>query len=43
MEKTISRDESMFKKVILVFKELDEKVESWVNHVIEIIENEYQP
>lgn len=43
MEKTISRDESMFKKVTLVFKALDEKVESWVNHVIEIIENEYQP
>jgi len=42
MEKTVRRKESIFNRVLLTLKIIDEKIDKWVNHLIEVIEKEYQ-
>lgn len=42
MEKTVRQKESILSKVLLILKIIDEKIEKWVNHLIEVIEKEYQ-
>ena len=42
MEKIVRQKESILSKVLLILKIIDEKIEKWVNHLIEVIEKEYQ-
>lgn len=42
METTKSRKNTLFKKVVLRFKETDEKIENWVHHIIDMLEKVYQ-
>lgn len=42
MEKTARRVESTLNKVLIVLKKMDEGIENWVIHLIEILENDYQ-
>lgn len=42
MEKTKRRENSFFEKVFTALKLMDERIENWVNYLIEVLEEDYQ-